>query len=109
MKEWIEPGKPRLDTPLVIVVVRILAEELRWRLSRDPALEGRYLEGDDEVEDQSLLLACMVAGVEPHEYQLALKADGNLFQLHRWAVAEAICGTTDPGPYDRISRESPTR
>jgi len=108
MTEWTQPAKPRLATSLVFVVVRMLVEELRWRLSRDPALESRYLEGDDEVEHDSLLLACAVVGVEPSEYQFALNVDGDLFQLHHWAVTEAVCGTTDPGPYDRISRESPS-
>lgn len=86
----------------------MLIDELESSLSRIAAVDGRSLERDDEAERESLVVACESVGVAPEQYQSALKANGNLYQLHRCAVGEAICGTTDPGPYDRISRESPS-
>lgn len=100
-------SRPRLDRPLAIAVVRALVEELRARLSREPGLETRFLEGDDTVEQESLRTACALVGVETAEYQLALDADGNLAELHRCAITDGICGPTDPGPYDRISSDWP--
>jgi hypothetical protein len=105
---WAKPNGPNIDPPLVVFTVRILVEELRRRLSHHPGLERRYLAGDDEVERESLVFACATVGVEPRAYRLALEVDGTLSQLHDQAVTEAICGTTDPGPSDFISRESPS-
>jgi hypothetical protein len=98
-----EHAIPKLDPPLAIVVSRVLVVELRWRLLLDKRLEGSYLAGDDEVERESLRAACALVGVEPQQYRLALATDGNLLQLHESALVEAICGTTDPGPYDQIA------
>jgi hypothetical protein len=97
-----EPISPVIEPPVVNVVLRILVEDLRHRLWGHPHLEERYLAGDEEVEHQSLLFACAVVGVEPRDYRARLETDGTLFQLHHWAVTEAICGTNDPGPYDRL-------
>jgi hypothetical protein len=92
---------PKLDPSLAIVVSRVLVLELRWRLLVDKRREESYLQGNDEVEREALRAACALVGVEPQQYRFALATDGNLLQLHECALVEAICGTTDPGPYDQ--------
>jgi hypothetical protein len=47
-------------------------------------------------------------GVELTTYKDAIAADPDLASLERAAVQEALAGTPDPGPYDRISREAAT-
>ncbi|HKQ70304.1 MAG TPA: hypothetical protein VJT73_13235 [Polyangiaceae bacterium] len=89
-------------------VVRGLHQELVRRLHEDPRREGRCIEGDGELVERALWVVCMNTGISPHEYWSLLERDAALLQLHSWAVTEAIVGTSDPGPYDQISRESPT-
>jgi hypothetical protein len=100
--DWTNPDGPAVEPPIVNIVLRITVEHLRRRLWGDPTLEERYLEGDEEVEYESLLYACSFVGIEPAAYRALLEVDGMLFQLHHWAVTEAICGTTDPGPLDSL-------
>jgi hypothetical protein len=97
-----DPSSPTIEPPVVNVVLRTMVEDLRHRLFGDPWLEERYLSGDEAVEAQSLLLACAVVGVAPGDYLALLEVDGMLYQLHHWAVTEAICGINDPGPYDSL-------
>ena len=95
-----------LESPAGSVVAGILFEELSLRLS-DRTAHLRYLEGDDAVEREAIAAACDRADVAPEDYLLTLEADGLLMQLHHATLTEAIVGTADPGPNDRISRESP--
>jgi hypothetical protein len=98
--DWTNPSGPAIEPPLVNLVLRILVEDLRRRLWGDPSLEEKYLAGDEEVEYESLVFACALVGVAPEAYRALVEIDGALYQLHHWAVTEAICGPIDPGPYD---------
>ena len=96
-----------LESPAGSVVAGILSEELSLRLSGNPMARLRYLEGDDAVETEAIAAACDRADVTPEDYLMTLEADGLLLQLHHATLTEAMVGTADPGPNDRISRESP--
>jgi hypothetical protein len=89
------------------VVASILSEELARRMSDDPSVRVRYLEGNDAIEEEAIVAACDRAEVAPEDYLTTLEADERLFQLHHAILTEAMVGTPDPGPNDRISRESP--
>jgi hypothetical protein len=97
-----------LESTTASVVVGLLNQELSWRLSGDPGVRRRYLEGDDTVEGEAIAAACARAAVTPEDYLTTLEADEVLCQLHHAALTEAMVGTPDPGPNDQISRESPS-
>ena len=96
-----------LESTAGSVVVSLLSEELSQRLSVDPAIHLRYLEGDDAIEQEAIAAACDRAAVTLEDYLTTLEADALLLQLHHATLTEAMVGTADPGPNDRISRESP--
>jgi len=96
-----------LESTAGSVVVALLNEELVRRLFGDPAMQVRYFEGDDTVEADAIEAACARAAVSLEDYLTTLEADEPLRQLHHAALTEAMVGTADPGPYDRISPESP--
>src|SRR5688572_21730519 len=96
-----------LDPTVATWVIRFLSEELS-RLLSDSGVRRRHVEGDESVEIEALTVACARIGVWPGDYRMALEVDSMLFQLHRAALMESVVGTPDPGPYDRISRESPS-
>src|SRR5688500_13162872 len=95
---------PRLGTILEStagsVVARILSEELSRRLSSDPTVRVRCLEGDDTIEQEAIVAACERAEVAPEDYLTTLEADELLLQLHHATLTEAMVGTPDPGPND---------
>ena len=97
-----------LECPAGSVVVGLLHEELGRRLARDPAILLRYFGGDDSVEGEAIEAACARAAITLEDYLTTLEADELLRQLHHAALTEAMVGTADPGPNDRISRESPS-
>ena len=97
-----------LERTAASVVAGLLSEELSRRLSGDPTVRARYIEGDDSVEGEAIAAACARAAVAPEDYLATLEADEILYQLHHAALTEAMAGTADPGPNDQISRESPT-
>ena len=105
------PQSPRqgtiLESTAGSVVVSLMNEELVRRLSFDPTTRHRYLEGDEAIEEEAITAACARAAVELEDYLTTLEADAHLWQLHHATLTEAIVGTADPGPNDRISRESP--
>lgn len=47
-------------------------------------------------------------GVALEAYREALQADPALAELERTSMIQAMSGAPDPGPYDSISRESPS-
>ena len=64
---------------------------------------------DDDVFVQGALAAgCTREGISPHEYAEALDLFPDLSQLERETLREGLAGSTDPGPHDAISRESPS-
>jgi hypothetical protein len=97
-----------LESTTASVVAGLLSQELSRLVSSDPNVRNRYLEGDDTVEAEAIAAACARAAVSPEDYLTTLEADDVLCQLHQAALTEAMVGTSDPGPNDQISRESPT-
>jgi hypothetical protein len=100
---------PVLDRAIAMGVLKMLTEELSRRLSQNPALRLRHMQGnDDTAENEALAAACASAGVSRDAYFEALRSDPALMELHRAALSEATIGTPDPGPNAQISRESPS-
>lgn len=85
-----------------IVAVRLASD----RLARDP----HALEGDSEsAVTGAIAAACDEAGISPQDYRAVVDASNELGELERAALGEARSGgSTDPGPYAAISRESPS-
>src|SRR4051812_43533808 len=87
----------------VMRAIKLLSELIARELRR--AVD----EGQRPDAEFVLLLerACEESGIEVCDYVLSITCDDELFELQKHAVEEAVLGTTDPGPYDVISRESP--
>lgn len=62
------------------------------------------------LEEEALEKALREHGLALEAYREALQADPLLADLERASLAQAIAGgpLPDPGPYDEISRESPS-
>lgn len=52
--------------------------------------------------------ACARTGISVDDYAAALQEDPSLADLEKQALTEKVAGSTDPGPHDAISRESPS-
>lgn len=57
---------------------------------------------------EALAKACDELGVDPETFDTAIAGDIELELLKTNILRQAIAGTTDPGPYGEISRESPS-
>ena len=57
---------------------------------------------------QALSEACAKSGISVDAYTEALRADPTLADLEKQSMTGAMVESTDPGPYDAISRESPS-
>ena len=95
-----------LDWTRAVVTIRVFREELRESLlpERRAELEAS---GHGAYAD-AFARACHINGVSTDEAVEAIEADIVLFQLAEATLLEVIVGTPDPGPYDIISRESPS-
>src|SRR4051812_23281543 len=90
-----------------IRAIRVLAEALADALLLE-VIEGRGPAVEPAREyDAVIVRVCLICNLLPSEYFEALANDPELFDLERLAIAQVRLGTTDPGPYDVISRESP--
>lgn len=96
-------------------LVRAHVRTMSIHLSRDVLLDvlkraergiGR---GPTETIEPSVALAraCDELGVDPDAFDTAIAGDLELELLKTNVLRQAIAGTTDPGPYAEISRESP--
>jgi hypothetical protein len=56
----------------------------------------------------ALEAACAQVGISVDDYHAALASDPSLADLEKQAMTEKVAGSTDPGPHDAISRESPS-
>jgi hypothetical protein len=97
-----------VDLAPIILAVRWLREEIEIRLASDPRLQVRYLEGDTSVTEEATFAACYRLGIRPDEYRSVVDSQPTLVWLETETIREAFVGSTDPGPYDMISRESPS-
>jgi hypothetical protein len=87
----------------VIAIIRELSESVGS--SESPRLQAGVRRGDGRALESELAEVCARHGLEPAEYHAALATDAALQELERAALGEATVGSTDPGPYDAISRE----
>lgn len=81
----------------VITTMRAAADQLR---------EERARSDDDPAVEKAFATSCDTMGIPPREYRETVEADPELELLEHLAVREALAGSTDPGPYAEISRES---
>jgi hypothetical protein len=96
------------DLALVIMGIRMIREELLVRLEADSRLQTRFLEGDPSVADEATLAACSRLGIRVEDYRRFVDSAPTLVWLEAESIREAFVGSADPGPYDQISRESPS-
>ena len=75
---------------------------------REAAAKLHETQEGDAAAAVALRDACVSAGVEPTAFDAAIAADPELELLEQNAIREALLGSTDPGPYGGISRESMT-
>lgn len=83
----------------VVRVMRTVSDELARR--------GTARVSEEEVAE-AVAAACITMGITPQDYARAVEAAPELGELERETLREALAGSTDPGPHDRISRESPS-
>lgn len=57
---------------------------------------------------EALAEACEKSGISVDAYNEALRADPSLADLEKQSTTGAVVESADPGPYDAISRESPS-
>ena len=93
-----------LDRTRAVAVVRMFRDELRGML---------LPEHREEMEPRGGLAgafadACQLNGVSEVELWEAIEADRALGDLMEATLREVVLGTPDPGPYDVLSRESPS-
>ena len=89
----------------VIRVIRVVSEALKHRFADEAPID--HVE-DTTLERAALVMACELCGISLEDYRNALSADPSLAELEKESKTEAVAGSTDPGPYDEISRESPS-
>lgn len=93
----------RADRTKVVKVIRDWSESISKRGDDAPPSSQSRRGAVEEALDQAL----KEHGLALEAYREALQADPTLAELERTSVIEAI-GAPDPGPYDTISRESPS-
>jgi len=92
-----------LDRTRAVVVVRVFGDELRSLLlpEQRPGAETGALAA-------AFTAACRRNGVSEGEVWEAIEADRTLADLMEATLREVVLDPPDPGPYDVISRESPS-
>ncbi|AKU95414.1 hypothetical protein AKJ09_02078 [Labilithrix luteola] len=81
----------------VITAMRAAADQLR---------DERARSDDEPAVEKAFATSCDTMGIPPRDYRETVAADPDLELLEQLAVREALAGSTDPGPYAAISRES---
>lgn len=89
-------------------IVRVIAERARV-LSERPSVRAPVERAEDPVTmGAALEEVCRAHDITVEDYWEALREDASLLELERLSLTEAAVGSTDPGPHDAISRESPS-
>lgn len=78
------------------------------RLVRDELTGQPEAQTDDARVERAVAAACTTVGITPQDYAAAVRGSPELTELERETLREALAGSTDPGPHDEISRESPS-
>lgn len=92
-----------VDRAKVVGVIKEYTDALGAKRGGAAPVEQR---DDAAVVREALTQACARAGITPEDYAEAVRADSTLVDLETQSLNQATVGTTDPGPYDAISRES---
>lgn len=94
-----------MDRASVVKVIRDFTDELARPVSARPPV----VRADDPPTVLAALeAACKEHGISVQDYRAALHADPSLADLERQALSSTPVESPDPGPYDAISRESPS-
>lgn len=89
-------------------IVRVIADTARG-LSERQSTRAPVQRAEDAASMRAALEeACRQHGITVDDYWAALRSDPTLLDLERQSITEAAVGSTDPGPHDAISRESPS-
>jgi len=67
-----------------------------------------FLRDEPEATREALVEACQKNGISVEIYVNALVAAPALAELEKQSLLTAVADAPDPGPYDAISRESPS-
>lgn len=95
-----------LEWAQAVVTIRVFGEELHLALL--PERAGEIDTGDRSVLADTFARACAITGVDQDEMWVAIETDTSLAELTAAMLLEVLSGSPDPGPYDVISRESPS-
>ncbi|RYE77966.1 MAG: hypothetical protein EOO74_06050 [Myxococcales bacterium] len=94
--------------PQALLAIRTLQTHLAQLAGQDEGLVARLRRGDPSALGRLVHEACAQVGIPFRDYQREIESNPDLIQLEQKAIDEGLIGTADPGPYDAISRESPT-
>ena len=90
-----------------VAAIMAFGEELR-RTMREPGPATNHAEPELDVLAGAFLRGCERAGVSAEEVRAAIEHDRSLLELEESVTKDASSPNPDPGPYDTISRESPS-
>lgn len=90
-----------------VAAIRAFGEELRSAV-RDSKQATQHAEPGLDVLAGAFRRGCEKIGVTAEDVREAIERDSTLLDLEDSVTKEAIATTPDPGPYDEISRESPS-
>ena len=95
-----------LDRAQAVSAIRAFGEEL----TRSTAARRTAGQGPDPhaMVTESFAKACAQQSVTARDLRAAIDADPSLVELEEAVTKEALADSADPGPYDAISRESPS-
>lgn len=95
-----------LDRTQTVSAIRAFGEELtRATSARRSAGQGP---NPGAMVTESFAKACAQQGASIEAVRAAIDADPSLVELEEAVTKEALADSADPGPYDAISRESPS-
>lgn len=94
-----------MERAAITRVIRDYAKALQTSRKPEAPVEAAR---DPVTLHAALEEACRDHGVTLDEYDTALQEDPSLSDLARQATTASVVETPDPGPYDAISRESPS-
>ncbi len=94
--------------PQALKAIQTLQAHLAQLTGQDAILAARLRRGDPSALGRLVHEACAEVGIPFRDYQREVESSPELIQLEQKAIDEGLVGSTDPGPYASISRESPT-
>lgn len=89
----------------VVRTIKDFADAVRTRSQGSIAV---FLRDQPDLTREALAEACRRNGISVEQHAAALRATPALAALEDEALTDAVVESPDPGPYDAISRESPS-